>query len=330
MEDVGNALDAITGRTLGTRVDQWKRFWERNAARFEIPTDAELAKLAEAAAKNKARYVTPGSTSFGGIDTPSRSILFVIDVSGSMENLVVDRERFEAGDYPSWSRMDIVKTELARTVEGLEGYVKFGIVAFATDTKRWKKKLVPSERHQQEERSRLHQEAGATRRQQQDRAAASGARRLREPRRGQDQHLGRPQPRARHRREGQEQPRGVPQRGGRASSSSPTAALRTASTSTPRTSSTGSSRRTGCARWCCTRSIGDFSKAFMEQLAGRNGGVRRNPRGACRASWARAYQTLYAALESSPRMRTAPRPGGRCGLPRGKAAPRRDSPGRAA
>ena len=144
VEDVGNALDAITGRTLGTRVDQWKRFWERNAARFEIPTDAELAKLAEAAAKNKARYVTPGSTSFGGIDTPSRSILFVIDVSGSMENLVVDRERFEAGDYPSWSRMDIVKTELARTVEGLESYVKFGIVAFATDTKRWKKKLVPA------------------------------------------------------------------------------------------------------------------------------------------------------------------------------------------
>ena len=144
VEDVGNALDAITGRTLGTRVDQWKRFWERNAARFEIPTDAELAKLAEAAAKNKARYVTPGSTSFGGIDTPSRSILFVIDVSGSMEDLVVQRERFEGGDYPSWSRMDIVKTELARTVEGLESYVKFGIVAFATDTKRWKKKLVPA------------------------------------------------------------------------------------------------------------------------------------------------------------------------------------------
>ncbi len=144
VEDVGKALDAITGRSLGTRVELWKRFWENNATRFEIPSDAELAKIAAAKAKNKERYVRPGSTSFHGIDTPSRSILFVIDVSGSMEDLVVERERFESGDYPSWVRMDIVKTELARTIEGLEPYVKFGIVSFATETKRWKKKLVPA------------------------------------------------------------------------------------------------------------------------------------------------------------------------------------------
>lgn len=144
VEDLGKALDAITGRSLGTRVELWKRFWESNEKRFEIPSDAELAKIAAAKAKNKERYVRPGSASFHGIDTPSRSILFVIDVSGSMEDLVVERERFEAGEYPSWVRMDIVKTELARTVEGLEPYVNFGIVSFATETKRWKKKLVPA------------------------------------------------------------------------------------------------------------------------------------------------------------------------------------------
>jgi hypothetical protein len=57
---------------------------------------------------------------------------------------VVERERFEGGGYPSWARMDIVKTELARTIEGLEPYVRFGIISFATGTKRWKKKLVPA------------------------------------------------------------------------------------------------------------------------------------------------------------------------------------------
>lgn len=142
LEDIGLSLDRITGRGLGGRIDRWKSFWEKNGDRFEIPSDAELAKLLEAKKKNQARYVIPGSASFHGIDTPSRSILFVIDVSGSMENLVVDKERFEGGDYPSWERMDIVKTELARTIEGLESYVKFGIVSFATDTKRWKKTLV--------------------------------------------------------------------------------------------------------------------------------------------------------------------------------------------
>ena len=59
-----------------------------------------------------------------------------------MENHVIEKERFEDGDYPSMSRIDIVKTELSRTVEGLESYVKFNILSFATDVKSWKKKLV--------------------------------------------------------------------------------------------------------------------------------------------------------------------------------------------
>jgi hypothetical protein len=63
----------------------------------------------------------------------------VIDVSGSMEQEVVEKDRFKDGDYPSFKRIDIVKTELQRTIQDLESYVEFNIVAFATDTKRWKK-----------------------------------------------------------------------------------------------------------------------------------------------------------------------------------------------
>ncbi|MEM1452326.1 MAG: HEAT repeat domain-containing protein [Planctomycetota bacterium] len=142
--DLGDALLNLTAKTYGTRVELWKRFWDSYGDRFQIPTDEELAKLRAAQAEAKKRYSIDNASAFVGIETPSRSLLFVIDVSGSMENLVVEREKFAGGDYPSWSRMDIVKTELARTIEGLEPYVKFGIVSFATDTKRWKKKLVPA------------------------------------------------------------------------------------------------------------------------------------------------------------------------------------------
>lgn len=142
--DIGKALDRITGRGLGARVERWKSFWNSLGDRFEIPSDAELEKIEAAKKENAARYAPPGSASFHGVETPSRSILFVIDISGSMEDLVVERGRFADGEYPSWARMDIVKTELARTIEGLEPYVEFGILAFATDMKRWKKKLVPA------------------------------------------------------------------------------------------------------------------------------------------------------------------------------------------
>ncbi|NUP97464.1 MAG: HEAT repeat domain-containing protein [Planctomycetaceae bacterium] len=141
--DVGDALNEITGRSFGTRLELWKQFWDAYKDRFQIPTDAELAKLRAKQKEEAAKYKPEkGGTSYHGIETPSRRIMFVIDVSGSMENLVVEKERFEDGGYPSLLRIDICKTELIRTIESLEGYVDFNIIAFATEVKPWKKDLV--------------------------------------------------------------------------------------------------------------------------------------------------------------------------------------------
>ncbi|MFT5050014.1 MAG: HEAT repeat protein [Chlamydiales bacterium] len=140
LEDIGHALENLTGRSFGTRTELWVRF-RQNADDYEIPSDEQIAKLRAARAKREKEY-TPNGVTYHGIDTPSRSILFVIDVSGSMENEVIERERFEDGDFPSFQRIDIVKTELARTIEGLESYVKFNILAFASKVDPWKKELV--------------------------------------------------------------------------------------------------------------------------------------------------------------------------------------------
>lgn len=142
--DIGRALEEITGRGFGQRTESWQQFWATFKDRFQIPSDEELAKLREAQAKSREKYSPPGSVSYHGIETPSRRILFVIDVSGSMESEVVEKERFASGGYPSLLRIDIVKTELMRTLENLEPYVEFNVLAFATDVKSWKKTLVPA------------------------------------------------------------------------------------------------------------------------------------------------------------------------------------------
>ena len=143
--DAAQALENITGRAFGERVALWQRFWDQNKERYQIPSDEEMVKLRAIQAARRAEYEkAEGMSSYHGIETPSRSMLFVIDVSGSMEHEVREKERFKDGDYPSYSRMDIVKTELARTVANLESYVEFNILAFATDVKRWKKTLVPA------------------------------------------------------------------------------------------------------------------------------------------------------------------------------------------
>jgi HEAT repeat protein len=142
--EIGSALEAITGRNFGNRLDQWQNFWNLFKDKFQIPTDAELAKLREKQKATAEKYKPAGATTYHGIDTPSRKILFIIDCSGSMDNLVVEKERFQDGNYPSFLRIDIVKTELARTIDRLEPYVQFNILAFATDVRFWKKDLVPA------------------------------------------------------------------------------------------------------------------------------------------------------------------------------------------
>ena len=144
VEDIGVALADITGRDFGTRLEGWRQFWASYAGRFQIPTDEELKRLREKQKERKESYSPPGAVTFHGVQTPSRSILFVIDVSGSMEQEVADKELYAGGGYPSFQRIDIVKTELVRTIEGLEPYVRFNILAFATDVERWKKGLVPA------------------------------------------------------------------------------------------------------------------------------------------------------------------------------------------
>ncbi len=146
--EIAVTLSSLTGKEYGDDAQKWRAFWETNAAGFTLPTPEAVAYLlgTREARTGSARPEFEKTTvsSYHGIDTPSRSIMFVIDVSGSMEALVTEKERFSAGKYPSFARIDIVKTELSRTIDHLEPHVNFNILAFATKVDPWKKKLVPA------------------------------------------------------------------------------------------------------------------------------------------------------------------------------------------
>jgi HEAT repeat protein len=143
LEDIGTALGRITGKEYGARLDAWQNFWKTFQGRFQIPSDEELAKLRALQAERREQYEgAPGAVAYHGIETPSQSIVFVIDVSGSMEQEVVNKERFQDGTYPSWKRIDVIKTELIKTIRALEPYVRFNVISFATDVKPWKRDLV--------------------------------------------------------------------------------------------------------------------------------------------------------------------------------------------
>jgi hypothetical protein len=147
VEELALALRQLTGREFGMDPPAWKQFLTEEGPGYQIPTEEGLkfllGKRDLSTGKSTWQVENPQvGAVFGGIETSSRSIIFIIDQSGSMEAEVVERERYKDRGYPSMMRIDIVKTELQRTIERLEPNVNFNILAFATELNPWKKNLV--------------------------------------------------------------------------------------------------------------------------------------------------------------------------------------------
>ncbi len=143
--DASEALFKITAYDFGDDYKMWRKQWDRlsKIPGFRLPTDEELKKAEENRKKYAAMYgKSEKAKKFAGIPTTSTRILFVIDVSASMDDLVVEREKFKG--YPSFQKLAIVKTELMNTIKSLDRNTWFNILAFATKVKAWKKFLVPA------------------------------------------------------------------------------------------------------------------------------------------------------------------------------------------
>lgn len=145
LEYVYPSLVAITDMQFRDDPPSWRRWWDQAAESFVVPSDEELAKRKAARAEAAAQYRPAAKeATFMGVDTPSRSIVFVIDVSGSMEEEVTEKDAFRERGFTRFSKLDIVKEELVRTIQGLGPEVRFNVIAFATQVYPWRAKMVPA------------------------------------------------------------------------------------------------------------------------------------------------------------------------------------------
>ncbi|MBT5102349.1 MAG: VWA domain-containing protein [Planctomycetes bacterium] len=143
LEMVYPTLIDLTDLNLRDDPATWRSWWERAQANgYELPSDAEVLKRRVARAKANEAYRFPtNSSSFVGVPTTSRQIVFVIDVSGSMEDNVIDKDSFRERGFEHFRKLDIVREELRRTIDGLDEGVFFNIISFASDMHPWKKKM---------------------------------------------------------------------------------------------------------------------------------------------------------------------------------------------
>lgn len=140
--DAFDTLKKITRRSISDDADDWLAWWDRNESRWKLP-DFEAIAAAEKRQAIEGTAYSSGGKEFLGVETKSEKIIFVIDVSDSMNTPFGDPERLkELGrEYSSTQRLAIVKEELQTTIDSLPDTTRFNVMAFATELDLWKKTL---------------------------------------------------------------------------------------------------------------------------------------------------------------------------------------------
>ncbi|MFT4540466.1 MAG: hypothetical protein ACI841_003733 [Planctomycetota bacterium] len=133
LTDTQAALRSLTGKNYRTNAELWKRWWKEAGTDFVVPELAPEPEVGEVAGEEV------GTTLFG-IQSQSQRVLFVLDVSGSMDFSLVARDNptddpSQPHDMPQEgeiSRMTAAKRAMAQALGGLREEALFGIVCYAS------------------------------------------------------------------------------------------------------------------------------------------------------------------------------------------------------
>lgn len=136
-DDCVRALRTLTGHDGRADHDLWKRYWADNREQWNGPPEPEPDEEDEDPEKEWERQLAKSEdrkTGFFGIETNSRRLVYVIDISGSMNE--------KAGEKGDASRADKAKDELVRAVRALEDGAAFNILFFAAGVVPWQEGMV--------------------------------------------------------------------------------------------------------------------------------------------------------------------------------------------
>jgi hypothetical protein len=145
-EVVYKALVGITGQDFRYRAASWKRWWEKYGPTFKVPTEKEIEIARKQAAEALRGYAQPDKRKYHTIETLSKKMVFVIDISASMQDKIVipgDAPDSVAEKYPDRVKMEIAKREMITLLATLDHNVYFNIITFAGRVKSWQDALVP-------------------------------------------------------------------------------------------------------------------------------------------------------------------------------------------
>jgi len=141
-DDINKALKRLTGQKFDPDYEQWKRWYDEHAAEIEGTDAKPLAK------KRGGGGDEEDDSTYYGIKTRSKRIVYLLDISGSMQKpigaqgdgAVTLRDGEE--ERPSGPKIEIAKKELKTAIRKLPEDAFFNIITFNHLVKRWEPKLI--------------------------------------------------------------------------------------------------------------------------------------------------------------------------------------------
>jgi hypothetical protein len=125
-EDAHLALCSLTGQTHGPYAQMWRKWWQESAATFQMPPEPKPPGRVERPEKG---------VTFYGVHTFSEKVLFIVDISGSMDQ--ASRATGDGGK-PKW---EIARRELIGAVELLDATSRFNVIFFNHQVIPWQPRI---------------------------------------------------------------------------------------------------------------------------------------------------------------------------------------------
>lgn len=133
--DVAALLRGLTGQRFGPEPEGWAAWWREHRAEF---ASGERTLTPGAPGPAAGGEGPEGSANYYGITVESLRILFVIDISGSME-------RPGGGEEEGPAKVDAAKKELLRCIRTLGPASAFTVFSFRDTVDKWKPALVKAD-----------------------------------------------------------------------------------------------------------------------------------------------------------------------------------------
>jgi len=131
LHEFADTLFSLTGQPFRTRWGNWDAWWENEGAGFKPISTSELRKRRKEEEERRLRQIT--SVKFFGIRIISHRVIFIIDVSGSMNESTRAQYVGDQGD----PRITVAQRELNRCIDGLDSKALFNILTFSGGVDPW-------------------------------------------------------------------------------------------------------------------------------------------------------------------------------------------------